>query len=200
MNVLVVTGKLAESLVRSSSPNTDVYICDIDVAAFITPELLEKAPLEGYDLVLVPGLTADCNWAEFERRKGVKVRLGPLHAYDLREVVNYVDKIEFSHKIPACRLIEGKRAEEAIKAVDELEKDHTFKIGNVKIGGNSRMKIVAEIHRLKLEDLRERIDYYVESGADIVDLGIPIVFESELVSKAIKIAVDHSKVPISVDT
>ncbi|MDI9642970.1 MAG: dihydropteroate synthase-like protein [Archaeoglobales archaeon] len=200
MKILVVTGRLAESLVHNSSPNADVYVCNVDVAAFITPELLEKAPLEGYDLVLVPGLTADCSWAEFERKKGVKVRLGPLHAYDLREVLKHADKIEFSHKIPACRLIEGKRAEEAIKAVDELEKEHAFEIGNVRIGGKSRMKIVAEIQKLKIEDLRERIDYYVESGADIVDLGIPIEFENEFVSKAIKIAVDHSKVPISVDT
>lgn len=200
MRVLIITGRLAESLVRSSLSNAEVYVCDVDVAAFITPEVIKNAPLENYDLVLVPGLTADYNWAEFERRKGVKIRLGPLHAYDLREVMKYVDKIELSHKIPACRLIEGKRAEEAIKAVDGLEEEHSFEIGNVKVGGNSRMKIVAEIHRLKLEDLRERIDYYVESGADIVDLGIPIEFDSEMVSRAIKIAVDHSKVPVSVDT
>ncbi|MCS7131065.1 MAG: dihydropteroate synthase-like protein, partial [Archaeoglobaceae archaeon] len=200
MKILVITGKLAEELVRSSSPTADVYVCDIDIAAFITPELLKDVALENYDLVLVPGLTAECNWEEFELEKGVKVRLGPLHAYDLREILKYIDKIELSHKIPACRLIESKRAEEVIKTVDELEKDYAFKIREVKIGGNSRMKVVAEIHKPNLEDLRERIDYYTESGADIIDLGIPLEFESELISKAIKLALDHSKLPVSVDT
>ncbi|MCS7144705.1 MAG: dihydropteroate synthase-like protein, partial [Archaeoglobaceae archaeon] len=136
MKILLVTGKLAEELVRNSSPTVDVHVCDVDVAAFITPELLEDVALENYDLILVPGLTSECNWEEFEHKKGVKVRLGPLHAYDLREVVKYVDKIELSHKIPACRLIESKRAEEVIKTVDELEKDYAFKIREVKIGGN----------------------------------------------------------------
>lgn len=200
MKILLITGKLAENLVRNSSPNTDVYVCDVDVAAFITPEMIKKAPLKNYDLVLVPGLTADCNWEEFERIKGVKIRLGPLHAYDLREIIKIAEKIEFSHKIPACKLIESKKTEETIRTVDELENDYTFEIRGVKVGGNSRMKVVAEISRLKIEELRERIDYYVESGADIIDLGIPLEFDSDFVSRTVKIAMDHSKVPISVDT
>lgn len=200
MRVLLVTGRLAERLVRENAGNADVYVCDVDVAAFITPSMLEKVPIENYDLVLVPGLTADCNWADFEKKKDVKVRLGPLHAYDLQSVLKFVDKIDLSHKITACRLIEKKKAEEAIKIVDELDKTAKFKIREVAIGGNSRIKVVAEIHKLELDNLRERIDYYVESGADIVDLGIPLEFDRDIVSKALKIAVDHSKVPVSVDS
>jgi dihydropteroate synthase-like protein len=200
MKVLVVTGRLAKDLVYRSSSNADVYVCDVDVAAFITPEMLKDAPLENYDLVLVPGLTADCNWAEFESRRGVKIRLGPMHAYDLREVLKFVEKVEFSHKIPACKLIESKKAEETIKAVDSLENSYKFEIRGIRIGGKSRMKVIAEIHRPNLDNLREMVDYYVESGADIIDLGIPINFDCNLVSKVVKMAVDHSKVPVSVDT
>lgn len=200
MKVLVVTGKLAEKLVRERAVNADVYVCDVDVAAFITPSMLENLPIENYDLVLVPGLTADCNWADFEKKKGVKVRLGPLHAYDLLNVLKFVDKIDLSHKIPACRLIEKEKAEEAINAVNELDKTAKFKIGKVAIGGESRIKVVAEINKLNLDNLRDWIDYYVESGADIVDLGIPLEFDRDIVSRALKIAVDHSKVPVSVDS
>lgn len=200
MRVLVVTGKLAKKLVRERAGDADVYVCDVDIAAFITPSMLENVPVEEYDLVLVPGLTAECNWADFERRRGVKTRLGPLHAYDLGDVLKLLDKVELSHKIPACRLIAKKKAEEAIKAVEELEKTAKFKIGSVGIGGDSRIKVVAEIHKLDLMTLRDRIDYYVENGADIVDLGIPLEFDREIVEKAVKIAVDHSRVPVSVDS
>ena len=62
------------------------------------------------------------------------------------------------------------------------------------------MKVVAEIVDINTDNLTERIDYYIKSGADIVDLGIPLEFDIETINKAIKIAVDYSKVPVSIDT
>ncbi|MEM1578796.1 MAG: dihydropteroate synthase-like protein [Archaeoglobaceae archaeon] len=199
MRILLITGRLAEKIVKENASTAEIYVCDTDIAAFITPKDLEKLDLRDYDLVLVPGLTKDCNWEEFERRKGVKVRLGPLHAADLRRVLDFAGKIEFSHKIPACRLIEAVKAEEVIKEVEKLEKTAKFRIRNVAIGGNSRMKIVAEIVNPRIEFLREKIDYFSEN-ADIIDLGIPMEFESDEVSKMIKVAVDESRKPVSVDT
>ena len=76
--------KLAERDVRKYGKNADVYVVDIDVAAFITPSHLKNIKFNGYDLVLVPGLTKDCDWESFERQRGVKIRLGPIHAYDLK--------------------------------------------------------------------------------------------------------------------
>ncbi len=145
MRVLLVTGRLAEPMVRKYAGDADVYVVDIDVAAFITPSHLENVDLSRYDLVLVPGLTKGCRWDELEKKKGVKVRLGPIHAYDLQHVLKLVDSIELSHSIPACRLIDAARAEETIKLVDSLDADYAFKIGDVAVGGNSRMKVVAEI-------------------------------------------------------
>ncbi|MEM4524205.1 MAG: dihydropteroate synthase-like protein, partial [Archaeoglobaceae archaeon] len=121
MRILLVTGKLAEKIVRENALNAEVHVCDIDVAAFITPKHLENLNLKDYELVLVPGLTKDCNWEEFEKRKGVKIRLGPIHAADISRVLKFVDKIEFSHKIPACKLIDAIRAEEVFKEIEELE-------------------------------------------------------------------------------
>ncbi len=201
MRILLVTGKLAGEMVRKYGKGADVHICDVDVAAFITPALLDDADLSGYDLVLVPGLTYGCDWESFERRKGVKIRLGPLHAYDLQHVLKLADKVEFSHKIPACRLIESAKAEEVVKAVDELDDRCAFKIGDAPVGGDSRMKVVAEIASfMDEEDLMRKIDYYTESGADIIDIGVPLEFDAEWLSKAVKLAVDYSKLPVSVDT
>uniref|UniRef100_A0A7J2TJ19 Dihydropteroate synthase-like protein n=1 Tax=Archaeoglobus fulgidus TaxID=2234 RepID=A0A7J2TJ19_ARCFL len=199
MRILLVTGKLAEKMVKENAPNAEVHVCDIDVAAFITPKDIEELDFSNYDLVLVPGLTKDCDWESFERKKGVKVRLGPIHAADLKRILPLAENLEFSHKIPACRLIEKIKAEEVFEEVEKLEKTAIFKIRDVPIGGNSRMKIVAEIARPRLEDLREKIDYF-SANADIIDIGVPMEFESDELSKIIKIAVDESKKPISLDS
>ncbi|MCS7119110.1 MAG: dihydropteroate synthase-like protein [Archaeoglobaceae archaeon] len=199
MRILITTGKLAEKIVRENSENADVYVCDLDVAAFITPKNLENLDLGNYDIVFVPGLTKDCNWEEFEKKKGVKIRLGPLHASDIKRVLRFVGKIDFSHKIPACKLIDAIKAEEVFKEVNELEKAPVFKIRDISIGGNSRMKIVAEITITDVEKFKEKIEYLSEN-ADIIDIGIPLEFETEKISRIIKIAVDESKKPISVDT
>ncbi|WP_292477271.1 hypothetical protein [Methanothrix sp.] len=54
MRVLLVTGNLASDLVRESACGTDVLVLDVDVAAFITPEMLCRAGPRGYDLILIP--------------------------------------------------------------------------------------------------------------------------------------------------
>ncbi|WP_290598184.1 MULTISPECIES: dihydropteroate synthase-like protein [unclassified Archaeoglobus] len=201
MKILLITGKLAEEIVRKYGQGADVKVCDIDIAAFITPTLLEDVDLSSYDLVLVPGLTYNYDWESFEKKRGVKVRLGPIHAYDLQHVLRVADKVEFSHQIPACRLIESVKADEVIREVDAFEEKHLFKIGDVAIGGESRMKVVAEIASFKdFDDLERKIEYYTESGADIIDIGVPLEFDSEWLSKVLKVAVEVSDLPLSVDT
>ncbi|MCD6492591.1 MAG: dihydropteroate synthase-like protein, partial [Archaeoglobaceae archaeon] len=198
MKILLITGKLAERDVRKYGKNADVYVVDIDVAAFITPSHLKNIKFNGYDLVLVPGLTKDCDWESFERQRGVKIRLGPIHAYDLKTVLDNVENIEFSHEIPACRLLNFVKAKETIEMVDKI-KDCRFKIGDVKIGG--RMKVVAEIVNaiMPKDDLIQRIEYYKKSGADIIDLGIPLEFDVGELKKAVKVAVDQCNA-LSIDT
>ncbi len=198
MKILLITGKLAERDVRKYGKNADVYVVDIDVAAFITPSHLKNIKFNGYDLVLVPGLTKDCDWESFERQRGVKIRLGPIHAYDLKTVLDNVENIEFSHEIPACRLLNFVKAKETIEMVDKI-KDCRFKIGDVKIGG--RMKVVAEIVNaiMPKDDLIQRIEYYKKSGADIIDLGIPLEFDVDELKKAVKVAVDQCNA-LSIDT
>jgi dihydropteroate synthase-like protein len=201
MKILIITGKLAERDVRRYAKDANVYVVDVDVAAFITPTYLKRIDLSKYDLVLVPGL-AKGDWRSLEKEKGVKIRLGPMHAYDLKAVLENIDKIELSHEIPACKLLDLTKAEENLELVDSID-SYAFKIGDVKIGGESRMKIVAEVvdaTKLSKDELLTRIEYYVESGADIIDLGIPLEYDCDEVRRAVKIAVNACNVPISVDT
>jgi dihydropteroate synthase-like protein len=206
MRVLAVTGKLAESIVRESLKDfssADVLVVDIDVAAFITPSHLRKVDLSAYDLVLVPGLTAGADWKELEKEKGVKIRLGTIHAYDLRFLLPMLGSFELSHKVPACKFILSKKREEVLRDVDGLERDFSFKIGNVSVGGNSRMKVVAEIvsaTRMDEGELKDRIRYYELSGADIIDLGVPLEENPDKIEKAVMVARETTDLPLSVDT
>ncbi len=201
MKILLVTGRLMEDEVRKIAEDfgCDVHIVDVDVASFITPRHLREIDLSSYDLILVPGLTANCNWKELEDEKGVKVRLGPIHASDLPLILKNIEKIDLSHKIPACKILSEKKAKENLRLVDSLDECY-FYIGDVKIGG--RMKIVAEIvdaTRMDRDRLIETIDYYIESGADVIDLGIPLEFDLRDVERLVKVARDHCKA-LSIDT
>ncbi len=199
MKILIVTGRLAEKEARRYAKGCDVYVADVDVAAFITPSHIRYLNLEGYDLVLVPGLTKGYDWKKLEEEKGVKIRLGSIHISDLPLVLKNLDKIELSHDTPACRLIGKVKAEETLKLV-ESQSECKFKIGDVEVGG--RMKIVAEIvdaTKLSKDELVERIQYYLESGADIIDLGIPLEFDVADVRRVVKIAKEHCSA-VSIDT
>lgn len=198
MNILAVTGKMAQEEVKK---HVETYVVDIDIAAFITPSHLKDVDLSNYDLVLVPGL-AKGDWEKLEEEKGVKLRLGPIHASDLKTVMENVGHIEFSHTIPACKLLNISKAKENTSMVDNLQ-DSAFKIGDVKIGGNTKMKIVAEVvdaTELSKDELIARIQYYEDEGADIIDLGIPLEHSVDDVKKSVSTALNYCNTPISIDT
>lgn len=199
MKIVAVTGKNAEEDVREQI--NDVFVVDEDIAAFIRPQHLKDVDFSDCDLVLVPGLTKG-GWKSLEKEKGVKIRLGPIHASDIGLIVENIGSLELSHTVPACKLLNISAAKKNKELVDSIS-DYAFKIGDVEIGGDSRMKVVAEIvdaTELEKGDLISKIEYYEESGADIIDLGIPLDFSTESVRKAVKTAIEHSKCPISIDT
>ncbi|AIY89220.1 dihydropteroate synthase-like protein [Geoglobus acetivorans] len=200
MKVLLVTGRLAEKMVRENAMGNDVHVADVDVAAFVSEKDLENLDLSDYDLVLVPGLSKG-KWEKLEKESGVKIRLGPIHAYDIPPILKRLDEIELSHEIPADRLVDIDRRNEILKEIETHEKG-VFDINGIVIGGESRLKVVAEIvdaTELEKDELVERIEYYLESGADIIDLGIPISFSTEDVKKAVRIAKDCCNA-VSIDT
>ncbi len=200
MKILLVTGRIAEKEVKRIAEKfgCDIYVADVDVASFLTPSHLKDLDLSRYDLVIVPGL-AKGDWKKLEKEKGVKIRLGPVHFSDLPFVLKNIDKIELSHEVPACRLLNDFRVREILDTID-TSGDCKFKIGGVEVGG--RAKIIAEIvdaTELSDDELVERVEYYLESGADIIDLGIPIEFDYRDVRRVVKVARDHCDA-LSVDT
>ncbi|MFO7966675.1 MAG: dihydropteroate synthase-like protein [Archaeoglobaceae archaeon] len=199
MNILALTGKLAQEEVKKYVEN--VYVVDIDVAAFISPSDVKDIDLSGYNLVFVPGM-AKGDWAKLEEEKGVKIRLGPIHASDLKTVMENIRQVEFSHTVPACKLLNISKAHENTSMVDSLQ-DSVLDISKIRIGGNTRMKVVAEVvdaTEITTDELVSKLQYYESEGADIIDLGIPVEHSVEDVKRSVKTAIGHCNTPISIDT
>lgn len=201
----MVTGRLAEEMVREAvGDRADVLVMDVDVASFITPKMLREAGPSGYDIILIPGaITADFGPVSFELE--TKIRLGPKHAIDLRHVLPLLESVELSATVPACVLLEERMREEAKASIERLEAEATapMVIKGVKVGGNSRMKVLAEIvDATRFDDsaLAEKVRHYEKEGADMIDLGIPLDANPADVARAVMVAKAATSLPVSVDT
>ncbi len=206
MNILVATGRLAENAVKKAvGHEADVLVLGIDIAAFVTPALLlSSLPEKKYDLILVSGLAAG-DFSRIEKEIDTPVRLGPKHAADLDFVLSYAENTNFSKKVPACELLIEKRRSGALEKIEELENRAVspLTLKGVKLGGNSRMKVMAEIvdaGHLSNDELINKTLYFKEKGADIIDLGISLDTTAQEVRTAVETACKATQLPLSIDT
>jgi len=206
MKILVITGRLAENTVRKSvSDDADILVLDIEVAAFTTPALLRRnISRKKYDMILVPGL-ASGDFSVLEKEINTPIRLGPKHAVDLGFVLSFAGEMDFSSTVPACELLKEKRKDTALFRISELEENShaSLSIRGMKLGGNSRMKVLAEVvdaGHLSKNDLTNRILYFVDQGADMIDLGLSLDTTEKEVMRAVETARSATCAPLSVDT
>jgi dihydropteroate synthase-like protein len=206
MQVLVVTGRKAAGIVRKSVGSlAEVLVMDIDVAAFTTPIRLEKS-LNGqeFDLIIIPGLVS-ADFSGLEKQLETPIRLGPKHAIDLGFVLSGYGDIELSTTVPACELLMQRRRNIALSSLAEMENaaSPAILLGQLKIGGDSIIKVMAEIvdaTALHGDELIERIHLFQSKGADIIDLGVGMAATAGDVRRMVKTARDVVSVPISIDT
>jgi len=180
----VATGRCAEQVVKGSvGQAADVLVLDIDVAALMTPPLLKKAYVEhvrrlarDYDVILIPGSSNTIGFSSLADELSVNIVLGPKQAYDLSLVLSSLDDSPLTLTEPADRIILEKRKNDALRLLIELERSATydFKIRDKKIGGNSRMKVLAEIIDAPFVDSKRIAEQHIQNGADIIDIGIPV--------------------------
>ena len=189
--ILLVTGKLAEPLVRKYGKGCDVFVTPVSVAAFLTPELivryLKKAGIRGedYDLILIPGLVRGS--AELiEDELGIPAFKGPRNAMDLPQTLKALNEgFKLSKELPADELFSF----DALKRVEDirnktrnrrymekaLKKPWNIMIGNLPAGRDFPARILGEVvdaPRLGVEKTVEKALYYLREGADIIDIGM----------------------------
>lgn len=221
--VLLVTGELAEGLVRKyasqSNVESEVKVLPVSLPSFISLKLfvreLKGIDLSKYSLVLVPGL-ANFNLREAESELGIPIFKGPKYAADIPFVLDHLGEVELSRERPACELLKDRiaaRAMEQLKMVEggaeqKLSDSNNFKVGKGKaavlVGPDFPPRIVAEICDAPLrsdEEIIEIAQRYVREGAEIIDIGM--ISGDEMIReipRIISLLRKNFDVPLSIDT
>ena len=168
MRILLPTGAPTEQMVRKAAAGYDAdVVVTGEIASFLTPHRLRELLKKGaYDLAIVSGMCT-ASFEQVEHESGVPVYLGPRHAADLALILPVLGSVTLSRTVPADDFLATKKAEEAMRRVGELERDSGADciIRGVKIGGESRMKVLAEMmdaHRC--ESVREMTETVLRIG------------------------------------
>ena len=203
MRILLPTGAATEEIVKCAAAGFDAKVVVTgEIASFLTPHMLHVLINKGsYDLIIVSGMCT-ASFEQVERETGVPVYRGPRHAADLALILPLLDTITLSRTIPADDFLAKSKAEDAFKRIGEREHNtgFDFVIRDAKIGGGSRIKVLAEVmdaHRC--DNIRDVVEHYFGSGADIVDLGFGFDATPEDVSRVFSLLddIDH---PLAVDS
>jgi len=223
MKPLVVTGSLAYGIVRKyveeSRVKAEVVSLPTQVAALMSvnyiSDMLESRDLSKSKLVLVPGLVAG-DVSHIAERLGIPTYKGPKQAADLPLVLQQLGKVRLSTTRPACELLQTLLEKEALKQLDLLQKKTRklavkklgIQIGRGKeavwIGTSLPPCVLAEIvdaSTLSRSELSKKARNFVESGAEIIDIGMVAgggnPSKAKLAVKTVRKAIST---PTSIDT
>jgi dihydropteroate synthase-like protein len=219
LKTLLVTGLLAEKTVESyakeSNAETEVFALKVPVAALLSPDriakALKKAGVQGFDLILVPGLMRGDASVITDAVKTPTFK-GSRYAADLPTVLNALDRVKLSTVTPACDLLREELQRKALQELEAAEKNRVallkkpgnIVVGKLAVGKDFPMRVLAEIVDAALmpdDEIQRLAKHFVKMGADLIDVGM-VAGESRPSDakrgvKAVRKAVD---VPVSIDT
>ncbi len=224
MKVLIVTGKLASDTVINvsgkSKQEVHVHTVNTPIAAFLTPnkileEIKDIHDLDSFDMVITPGLIRK-NVGQIEEELGIPTYKGPTNAADLNIVLDMAHDLELSPQKPADRLIEEELRKRALKFIDDWEKDENqikkllkkpenILVGTLPVGEDFPMRVLAEIANAPLlsqDELLGRAQYFVENGAQMIDIGMIAGEErADEIPEMVKTLKENlNDIPVSIDT
>ncbi|TFG18423.1 MAG: dihydropteroate synthase-like protein [Promethearchaeota archaeon] len=192
-NILIITGTSSFSIISKiikpiKNYKIDVFKAPITISAFLTKDIvidiLKKISVSNYDLILLPGFVQwDTN--KIEEKFKVEIKKGPEFASDLPFVLKNLENITLSGKLPANKLIEISGEKEYTNILEEQKRlaqreisSNSFYINkrktNVMISPYLPPPIIAEIVNCTERSenkILKKVKHYVESGADIIDIG-----------------------------
>ena len=165
-------------------------------------------------MILLPGFV---QWdsINLEEKYSIKIRKGPEFASDLPITLKNLDNINLSNTLPANRLLEISGESEYSYIVNEqLEvakkglATHTYylneKKSNIIIGRNMPPPIIAEIVNCTEksdEHILKKALHYINSGADIIDIGcVANKPNPERIKEIIKLIRSKHDILISIDS
>jgi dihydropteroate synthase-like protein len=183
LKILLVTGTLAEDYVKKAAKHTDIE-CDVNVLPYpvaslltlkIIQKYLDRERIKKYDFIMIPGLVKG-DASQIERKIGLPVFKGPKDAWDIPYIIKLYreGKIRLSSSKPACELVD-KTIQEEVKIAIEVKGNEKFRVGGLPIFRGGPIWVAAEIidaPKLSKSKLMAMAKYYVDSGADIIDIGM----------------------------
>jgi len=165
-------------------------------------------------LILLPGFI-QWDTTKLEKLNSIAIRKGPEFASDLPMVLKHLDALKLSNSTPANKILElssEQEYEEILKEQLELARDNidsnTFflndKTSNLMIGPKLPPPIIAEIVNCPEKNdqtILRKVKHYIESGADIIDIGCVANKPSpDRVKNIVKLIRNKFSVLISVDS
>jgi len=216
--ILVLTGRAAEPLVRKYIPeHVQVLVLPVDVAAFITNKMildnLNKKKAQQFDLIMTPGLVQD-DLSSLEKELGIPVVKGPRYISDIKLAITETNPLKLSPIVAADKYLKKQKTKISQEIIERgfkaPLKNNEFYIGSKKkfpVGLDRPPLIMAEIvdaPKLSKEQITERALYYLENGANILDIGAlantPKPHQISKIIKSLKSLQNEYAFAISIDT
>lgn len=220
LKILVITGKLAEKIVRERIKNSktkhkiDILVLPVQVIALLSTRdiarILKKRNIvkNKYDLIIIPGLCRG-SASDIYKETGIPAVKGTIHAHDLPLILELdnPDNI-LSPEKPADNILELIIYEQNKKILEELEqklKNKSLIVGKIRIPIEPPpIRIMSEIvntHLLDKYKLLEKIKYYVDNGTDIISIGFePFNPKPDKVYEIIRFLKKETDLPIALDS
>ncbi len=200
---------------KESNVETRVFAVKVPVAALLSPEqiakALKKAGLQGFDVILVPGLMRG-DTTVIRESVGTPTFKGPRYAADLPTVLDALERIKLSTVTPACDLLRDELRQKALQELDAVEKNRdsllkksgNMLIGDLAVGKDFPMRVLAEIVDAALMpdyEIQRLARHFVEMGADLIDVGM-VAGESRPTDarRGVEAVKKVVSVPVSIDT
>ncbi len=220
MKALLITGTLAENTVKQyakqSQTRTEVLALNVQVAAFLTPQIISQAlkkqhHLKNIDIILTPGQILGDTKIITDATK-IPAFKGPRYAADLPVVLDCLDEVKLSTVVPADDLLRAKVEAKVLEQLEKVEQNReellkkpgNLVIGGLAVGKEFPMRVLAEIvdaPLLETAEIARLAKQYVASGAHIIDVGMVAgqtrPQDAKRAVTAVKAAVN---VPVSIDT
>jgi dihydropteroate synthase-like protein len=213
LKVLLVTGKLAQEVVKRSLSEAkldgikiEVKVLEHPIAALMSidylKERLKKEKLD-YDLVVIPGLIPG-DASKIEEEIKIKVVKGTEDASDIPFLIDAIRRgVPLSPTEAADRVIKSQSEEEFMRIYNEIKEKAkvAFEVNGLKIPIRPPPFIVAvEINpKLTPKEVEEEV-YRVSDFADIIVVGNEVgINDPELMKRKVRASLDSGKV-IGVDS
>ncbi len=193
IKILILTGQQSyQIIIEITKPiikhQISVEKVPISISAFLTEkmtrEILKKKSLSEFELVLIPGFV---QWdsSKLEKELKIPIKKGPEFASELPDILKFIDEIQLSNVLPANKLLKTTGKNAYLKFVKERYEEAKNQLGtrtfylnkkksDLMIGRNLPPPIIAEIVNCTEksdQDILRKLKHYINSGADIIDIG-----------------------------